>query len=208
MKSIKSKAILMAVIILGQLIFCFVLTEYMISKNQQKFMHLDSISKQKNLLLNSYSEGLQIGQALRNVYIDFKDEKALKNLENALKKLIKLNEDINLKSDFEVEYKQFIDDISKLLEKRKSNSFIEINDIKSNTKFWRAYKDKLGSILNSMNEESEIQKTEFIKNQNTLSLYIGICLSVVFVITGILMYISERYLVKSINIIQSGLNNV
>ncbi|ASM38011.1 MCP-domain signal transduction protein [Campylobacter sputorum bv. paraureolyticus LMG 11764] len=180
----------------------------MLSQNQHKFLHLNSASKQKDLIQNSYSEGLQIEQALRNIYIDFKDEKALQNLEKALQNLIKLNQDIKIENNFEVEYKQFVDDVSKLLEKRKLTSPIEINDIKSNTKLWRDYKDKLGNLVKDLNKKSEIQKVEFTKNQHNISFYIGICLSFIFIVTAILLYISERYLEKTINTIQSGLNNV
>ena len=88
------------------------------------------------------SDGLQCGQAARNVFIDPNDKKAKENLADAIKKFeehaakLKKLDQTGYDSIYN-ELDRFLGHTSVLLERAEKNETIDIASIKQNTSLWR-----------------------------------------------------------------------
>lgn len=117
-----------------------------------------------NIYVEMNMQGLQIGQALRNVYIDIKDQKAKDNFNNALDELKKqhyllpVSEQVNMKEEFEAA----VLDFNKL--KSLFETGINASSIKENTKKWRALKDKIQKGIQEKNAEAETAKGNYLRH--------------------------------------------
>lgn len=169
-----------------------------------------TLSANQETLLQLIGEALQTGQALRNIYIDFKDQKAIDNLAEAIKNMNILMESLK-KSDLSVYnelielYKPFYQDTNDLHIQALAANKLNSKQILNNTDLWRAYKKVLKEDKNRLNEESKKSQEIFalIMKESIYGMMLGL-IAVLVVIMGI-FFIVSREIVHSVKVIHEGL---
>lgn len=160
--SIKAKLSLIAVLVAFFTIANGVWT-YMQGKNlESAFQTSVSHLKEKDSLKTALAEGLQCGQAIRNVYINANDEKAKENLAKALKGFEAAMSEQQKKNPetytmLEESYKGYFQDTKELLALVKSNGILDVNQVKHNTEVWRTFKDKLKTKFEKIDKANELE---------------------------------------------------
>ncbi len=124
------------------------------------------VSKETKLLVafhNMYAQGLQTGQATRNVFINPKDEQAKKNYQKAHEEFIKANEEAMklAKGEMQEQLKQIVQlwqkdhemkmEIQRLAVEGKKDEAVQ--KIVEETKLWRDIKDKLFKLIDTEDKE-------------------------------------------------------
>ena len=180
---------------------------------KQDYEVANNVIEIRLLVVGSLADGLQCGQALRNVYINPNDTSALNNLEKALEDL-----NIKIKTLLEPRYvsasmglkkfnilelnENFSNDVQRLLKKAKANEYIDENEIKDNTsKYWRPYRAALRDWMdanqiktNNLNNAFNSYITSTITSNVVLSIIIILILSTALVlISGIIIRSLETF---------------
>lgn len=125
----------------------------------EQYIKLRQLAATKaNIYEEMNAQGLQLGQALRNVYIDVHDQKAKDNFNQALEEMKKLHSSLPAieKESMKEEYEVAIADFEKL--KMQFDKGIDIKSVKENTAKWRAIKDKIRIGIKDKNIEADLAK--------------------------------------------------
>lgn len=85
--SVKGKLSLALVLVVTGLVALALVTYFRLSGLKQSYESTNTVTEIRLYVVGSLADGLQCGQALRNVYINPSDETAIKNLEVALEDL-------------------------------------------------------------------------------------------------------------------------
>lgn len=210
--NIKGKFIAINSMVITLLLSILLGVYFIFSYIESSFSENTAILNKAQALQEIHASGLQCGQALRNVYIDSKDEKAKKNFKDAKEDLIKSYSelkklDTRVASQAKDKFTAFLDDLNKLENIIISGETLAIDDLKSNTKNWRAIKEE---ILKDFKETKEIAKN----NENefsdylakTLSLIIGNMIFSIILIASIL-YMFSKNILSLIATTQQGLSD-
>lgn len=204
-------------IILNCLILCVVISIsffsiYQISSLKKEFEHTKLIMDKRDTINQLISMNLQVGQAIRNVFIDINDSKAQANWKKSFDivkdQMLRLKTlDPLLYAALEDKYLLFIENTDRLWAKVQQNTPLERVDIVDNTQFWRAYKDilllqraQLEKNTNFLIEEYEAQTNKAV------SLIAILAIAVVF-LTILFSTIFSRNIISSLGKIQAGLNS-
>ncbi|KEA46261.1 hypothetical protein CR66_03475 [Campylobacter mucosalis] len=209
--SISTKILSIIITVIAAFVVLLVSEGYILDKTNNTFASFDEKSSDRDFLRQSISDGLQIGQALRNVYIDTSDKKALKNLESAISSLSKIQSEKMKSTTGAIAQKlnasasEFINHTNSLVDKLKTTNSLTKSDITENTKHWRVYKDVLYKNIDEVAKETLALKNEYKNSLGNLKSYsMSIILAIVVVVLVILL-VSRKYLLSSISTIQNGL---
>jgi len=149
------------------------------------------------------SNGLQCGQAARNVFIDIKDEKAKDNLAGAIKNLSA--NAVSLKTLNEKGYASlkepldnFLADTKELLEKSKKDEPLLSNEIKQNTVLWRAVKERIALLKEVLSREQHIQESVIVGSVDFLKITLALASVISLVVVSILLYLIQSSILSSV----------
>lgn len=149
------------------------------------------------------SNGLQCGQAARNVFIDIKDEKAKDNLAGAIKNLN--TNAVSLKTLNEKGYASlkepldnFLADTKELLEKSKKDEPLLANEIKQNTVLWRAVKERIALLKEVLSREQHIQESVIAGSVNFLKITLALASIISLIVVSILLYLIQSSILSSV----------
>ena len=149
------------------------------------------------------SDGLQCGQAARNVFIDPNDKKAKENLADAIKKFeehaakLKKLDQTGYDSIYN-ELDRFLGHTSVLLEMADKNETIDIASIKQNTSLWREVKEKILKLKEGQTksqkseEETIVSLISFMKNTSIATAALS------FLAVSVVLYFIQRSILTSI----------
>ncbi len=182
-----------------------------------RYHKTNTISEIQVLLTALNGEGLQCGQALRNVHIDPTDNKAFENLKKALAGVDRLIAELGKDEITQCSpgmknlniyplYETFAADVKRLIAKKESGEIISVEDIKKNTaEAWRPFKEAIAK-WRGKNEEKVTQlkgefDTELVATKMTVLL--GASFSTVVVL--LLMIAISSKITKSLDIFQKGI---
>ncbi len=208
--SLKSKFVMISAFICISIFIGATIAYFKADGVFSKFEEYEKNSNEKDVLVNTVAEALQIGQALRNIFIDINDKKAIENLGVALSQLNLLSNETErlnrqnfaiLKSDFS----NFVENTLSLYEQVKYGKALTNSQIIENTTIWRQYKSKLLDLSSQSKKNSETLRNDLqnmIKSA-ILQMIIGQTL-LIFVIIGILYGLNSQIL-KSVQNIKDGL---
>lgn len=210
--SLKRKFILLWASILLIIASLGVVANYKASILKAKFEDTNRGLIEQDLLNQMIAECLQTGQAIRNIYIDPKDQKALENLGAAINNLDSMDKNLlkidvathsGLKSDFEL----FVGDTKTLYNIASSGKRYGSEQIIENTNRWREYKKRLkASIKASDNKANAVKKElEAFIFESITQMIIGI-LTALFLIS-LLLFGINRQILRSVKSIHAGLLN-
>jgi methyl-accepting chemotaxis protein len=160
-------------------------------------------------LNDMYAQGLQTGQATRNVFINPKDEQAKKNYQKAHEEFIKSNEDaIKLTTgEFQAELKKIAQlwqldhtkkmEIQQLATEGKKDEAVQ--KIIEETKLWREIKDLIFKLMDNHKKEFERLNQEVLslRKRNSI-IYSSVLLIFLAGFTALLFYSYKSYL-KNMN---------
>jgi len=160
-------------------------------------------------LNDMYAQGLQTGQATRNVFINPKDEQAKKNYQKAHEEFIKSNEDaIKLTTgEFQAELKKIAQlwqldhtkkmEIQQLATEGKKDEAVQ--KIIEETKLWREIKDLIFKLMDNHKKEFERLNQEVLSLRKRNSIfYSSVLLIFLAGFTALLFYSYKSYL-KNMN---------
>ena len=153
------------------------------------------------------SDGLQCGQAARNVFIDPNDKKAKENLADAIKKFeehaakLKKLDQTGYDSIYN-ELDRFLGHTSVLLEMADKNETIDIASIKQNTSLWREVKEKILKLKEvqtksqKSEEETIVSLISFMKNTSIATAALS------FFAVSVVLYFIQRSILTSIKMLK------
>ena len=153
------------------------------------------------------SDGLQCGQAARNVFIDPNDKKAKENLADAIKKFeehaakLKKLDQTGYDSIYN-ELDRFLGHTSVLLEMADKNETIDIASIKQNTSLWREVKEKILKLKEvqtksqKSEEETIVSLISFMKNTSIATAALS------FLAVSVVLYFIQRSILTSIKMLK------
>jgi len=163
------------------------------------------------------ADGLQCGQALRNCYIDPKDEKAIGNLKKAIQDAEKDIKDLQKPEYLAISkglekfnilplFEAFKKDSDNLVAKKSRGEELTVEDIKNNTaQAWRPLKEGIGKYLKANKEKAETASADFtasLDNSQLTMMAILVFISVILIVY--LLYVVKN-ITSSLGQVQSGL---
>ncbi|MDX9744815.1 MAG: hypothetical protein RBT59_13420, partial [Arcobacteraceae bacterium] len=171
------------------------------------------LTKIRVLISGTVTDALQCGQALRNIYINKNDEKAIENFQVALtdldSKLIALKSDelmavSNGLEKFHIleSYREVRNDFYRLLTKAKNKEQITQTDVEENTlKFWRPFKNGLLEWQKANTKKTENLQISFEKtldyinylNLTIFILLIIICSWIIAIVSNNIIYSLHQF---------------
>lgn len=180
-----------------------------LSNNKGNFDKMLENSLELDLSRQAYANGLQIGQALRNVYINPSDKKALDNLQNAYKDAESVNakiakEDQKLQAEFADSYTNFMANVASLLTVARSGA-LSSDDISSNTKVWRVYKGILAKDIDILEKRDGPLTEAFSKGQGTIKMTANIFAIIIILVSGASLLWLKSYIAKALSETSKGL---
>jgi len=215
--SVKGKLSIALGLVVAGLVVLALVSYFRLSGLKKDYDSTNTVTEIRLLVVGSLADGLQCGQALRNVYINPSDETAIKNLDAALKDLEKgitslqdtkytsMSQGLT-KFNIIPLYEEFSKDMQKLLTKAKNKDTINESEIKENTsKHWRPFKAALTEWVKA-NQAKSSQMTEDFNSSITATISSTIILSIIIilVLTIVIMFISQS-IVNSLEAFRSGL---
>ena len=184
--SIKRKFLLVGTVIIALLLLLLLAVRLIFGSVENSFSENTDTSDKANTFQEMYSNGLQCDQALRNVFIDPKNEKGKENFKNGIEDLAKSYsklEKIDSKAATKLKdkYTLFIDDLKQIEKMVASGGLITIEHIKSNTKVWREIKEDITKNLKETSKIAENTQNEFASylSKILISLTVGILLFII-----------------------------
>ncbi|MGE4456242.1 MAG: methyl-accepting chemotaxis protein [Arcobacteraceae bacterium] len=215
--SVKGKLSIALGLVVAGLVVLALVSYIRLSGLKKDYDSTNTITDIRLLVVGSLADGLQCGQALRNVYINPQDTKAVQNLEAAVQdleskiktlqeaKYVSMSQGL-IKFNVLPLHEDFAKDVKKLLAKANSNETIVESEIKENTsKHWRPFKAALAEWLKA-NEAKSAQMTEEFNSAITATISSSIILSIliILVLTVVIMFISQAIL-NSLEAFRHGL---
>ncbi|MCK9336606.1 MAG: methyl-accepting chemotaxis protein [Arcobacteraceae bacterium] len=215
--SVKGKLSIALSLVIAGLIVLAIVSYFRLNGLKKGYESTSTITDIRLLVVGSLADGLQCGQALRNVYINPSDTTAIKNLEVALADLSKSVESLQQNkytsmsaglTKFNVVplYENFSNDMQRLLKKAKATEEISESEIKENTsKHWRPFRSALRDWVKA-NEEKSTQMTAEFNSSITATTTSNIVLSIIIIIalTVVILFISQS-IINSLNSFKEGL---
>ena len=210
MKSLAAKLMVITAIG-GAILISFIITVFAImSSAQNEYAHLNENYDVEDNFNVLYVEGLQIGQALRNVYIDFNDKTAKDNLKTAFantqeefKSLEKNNKSVA--DNLNKTYEPFVRDVGALISRIDSGSEISSAQIRNNTSIWRPYKKEISETLTKMRKQDDELNEDFSSTlsgvKRTTIIY---CTILTIFMISVLLYI-KNYTISCLTKLRVGL---
>ncbi len=210
--TVNTKVNLALAIIIGSFVFLGVFyTNYLIQIKKTNAATEITLQKKENLRI-TISECLQIGQGLRNIFINGNDKKAKTNTQKALTNVLDLEEklktlDAATYESLRKSFAGFTSNTQALLRKSDTGEDLSKEDIVSNTEVWRVYKAKLLEEINAAikaTKEAKILQEAIIAKSITVSTSIIAALALLL---SVFIYIGKNYLLKSLNKINVGMDS-
>ncbi|MEJ5168589.1 MAG: methyl-accepting chemotaxis protein, partial [Arcobacteraceae bacterium] len=215
--SVKGKLSIALGLVVAVLVVLALVSYIRLSGLKKDYDSTNTVTEIRLLVVGSLADGLQCGQALRNVYINPSDTKAIENLEAALKDLNKGIETLKetkytslsqglTKFNVVPLYEDFSKDMERLLAKAKSKDVINENEIKENTsKYWRPFKAALTDWVKANQTKSAQMSEEFDASINgTISSSIILSILIILVLAVVIVFISNA-IVNSLEAFKAGL---
>ncbi len=173
---------------------------------------LERVDKKQALFYGLLAEGLQSGQALRNIYISLADKQALKNLETALAKQRSIGAELETIDRKEYEavknvFELFIDDCEALKKQAAQDTQLDAAEIKSNTQKWRKLKEQIHKNIEKYNALKANRASDVSRYLENGIFWITALIGVGILLVCILMVIVERSVTKSITKAVTTINN-
>jgi len=169
------------------------------------------------LLQKLNADGLHCVAALRNCYIDPKDEKALDNLKKAIQDAEKDIKDLQKPEYLAISkglekfnilplFEEFKKDLDNLVAKKSRGEELTVEDIKNNTaQAWRPLKEGIGKYLKANKKKAEAASTDFTASLDNVQLTImAILVFISVILIAYLLYIVKN-ITSSLGQVQSGL---
>jgi len=182
-----------------------------------KYKTSNSVMEIQVLLGNLNGEGLQCGQALRNVYINPQDTKAFENLKTAvgnLEKAVKTLQEERYTSisqgfkkfDILPLYQAFDRDVKSLIQKVERGEKLQEDDIKKNTsETWRPFKAAIAEWIKANISKVDGLKSDFSNELRNVLMAVAVGSIVSLLIITISMYLTSSRIIKSIDIFKTGI---
>ncbi len=214
--SIKAKLLLLVGIFLVAFIGINVFININLASQTKQFKKMQTVVSIRGTVVGSLTSGLQITSALRGMYINPKDEKTLKNLEDAIAQMAKQVDRLNSpevrklsagmeKFNIMPLFTAYQNDINRLIGKAKSGTLTDKEIITHIVNVWRPLKKK----LKEWKDASKKKDLTFVKSYEEASdnmLNIMIIMSVVcFIVVAVLSYLIINSIVASLSKVQSGI---
>lgn len=169
-----------------------------------------SIAKNHEKLLNIVAESLQIGQALRNIYIDSDDATAIGNLGNAIEHLQTLmdelqKEDLPIYQSLQKDYGTFLENTQNLYKQSLSGHPLERQQLLGNTETWRSFKKLL--LQNTSEQTLAAHQSEeaflaLIQSTKSQMIFIQI---LALAIIMMIFYLVNHQIIRSVKMTRDGL---
>lgn len=206
------KRLLQLINIIVFLVFAglFILSYFLEKGFQERFEKLIERDIKLLVALNDmYTQGLQTGQATRNVFINPKDEQAKKNYQKAHQEFMKSNEEAikltkgemqeqlkNIQKMWQKDHSMKME-VQQLAEQGKKDEAVK--KIVEETKVWREIKDMIFKITDSHQKEFEKTNKEIseIRNRHTTIYLIILFISLSFL--SAMLYYSYRSYQKNMS---------
>ncbi len=198
------------IIILLVLAGLFTLSYFNEKAFQERFEKL--IERDIKLLValdDMYAQGLQTGQATRNVFINPKDEQAKKNYQKAHEEFMKSNEEAikltrgemqeqlkNIQKMWQLDHSMKVE-VQQLAEQGKKDE--AVNKIVEETKVWREIKDMIFKITDSHQKEFEKTKKEVSELRKRNATIYSIVLFISLVGLSAMLYYSYKSYQKNMS---------
>jgi methyl-accepting chemotaxis protein len=163
---------------------------YKISEIQGTYENNSEINALNSHLQSLYKNGLQIGQAARNVH-DYKKVQSFTGISKGITKF-------NLGSTYDMFYKNTL-----LLIK----SDVTKDDIINSTAVWRPFKASTAQYLIKNKEKQEDNKAYFNTLINDLMLYNTIIILLVLIISAVILFLISRDIRMNISKLVQGANS-
>ncbi|MCX6077217.1 MAG: hypothetical protein NTW78_10100, partial [Campylobacterales bacterium] len=208
--NIKGKFLLVGTIIIALLLFLLLAIRFIIGSVENSFSENTAMSEKANAFREIYSNGLQCGQSLRNVFIDPKNELGKENFKNGIKDLVKSYSELE-KLDYKAatklkdKYTLFIDDLNKLEKTIISGELVTTEHLKSNTKIWREIKEDIIQNLKETKKIAENAQNEFASYLSKILIFLTAGVLLFIIVISIVLFIFSRGIVFSITTTQLGL---
>jgi len=215
--SVKGKLYIALGLVVAGLVVLALVSYIRLSGLKKDYDSTNTVTEIRLLVVGSLADGLQCGQALRNVYINPNDTKAIENLEAALKDLDKEIETLKepkytsmsqglTKFNVIPLYEDFSKDMERLLAKAKSKDTISESEIKENTsKYWRPFRASLREWVKANQTKSAQMSEDFDASINgTISSSVILSILIILVLAVVIVFISNAIL-SSLEAFKTGL---
>ncbi|QOG11976.1 methyl-accepting chemotaxis protein [Arcobacter sp. FWKO B] len=215
--SVKGKLSLALALVITGLVILAAVSYFRLSGLKKDYADTSTITDIRLLVVGSLAEGLQCGQALRNVYINPDDETGISNLENALKTLDSQIKDLQKPEYIAMSqglqrfnilplYESFSNDMQRLLKKAKARDIITEAEIRENTsKYWRPFRTALREWSEANSTKMAEMTTSFNSSiTGTTTANIVLSIIIIILLSIIVIFISNSIL-SSLNSFKDGL---
>ena len=215
--SVRKKMLLILGVVTFGLIANLIFVYEELNGTKSSYAETTKLTQTRVLISGTMIDSLQCGQALRNIYINKNDEKAIENFQGALtdldSKLIALKSDeliavSNGLEKFHIleSYREIRNDFFRLLKKAKNKEQITQIDIEVNTvKFWRPFKNGLLEWQKANAKKTETLQKSFDSNLDYIK-YLSLAVSMLLIIIAswIIIVVSND-IIKSLHQFKDGL---
>ncbi|MDO8454121.1 MAG: hypothetical protein Q7S59_06075 [Sulfurimonas sp.] len=210
--NIKRKFLLVGTVIIALLLFLLLAIRFIFGSVENSFSENTATSDKANAFQEIYSNGLQCGQALRNVFIDPKNEQGKENFKKGIQDLVKSYSELekvdsNVAIKLKDKYSLFMDDLNKLEKMIISGEMITTEHLKSNTKVWREIKEDITKNLKETKKIAENAKNEFSSYLSKMLIFATVGILLFIIAISIILFIFSKNIVLSIATIQTGLTS-
>jgi len=210
--SIKKKNIFIGTIIISLIFVLSITNFYMLKKINTSFDETTTILEKKEIFSQLLAWNLQLGQGLRNVYIDYEDIKSIKNSEKSIEKInIKIDElkklNIKIEDIFMEKQNVYFEDVKKILNKAKNKEKIEVDELTNNTKIWRTLKEPLENNLNQIQDETKKTIADYNENIEYAIITMAVFSLIIALILILSLYLFSKNIITSVENIKKGLTD-
>ena len=209
--NIKTKFTTIIIAIAVALVVMLLTIRFVFGSVENLFSKNTAALDEANAYQEMYANGLQCGQALRNAFINQKDEKAKDNFKKGVKDLkdnynsfVKLNPEAANK--IKNEYTAFVNDLDDINNKIVSGAIMSEEQIISNTKVWREIKDKLTKGIKESAKIAENTQNEFTDYLSKILIFLSISMLILIIGIVVSLVLFSKNIISSLSTIQLGLN--
>lgn len=201
--TIKSRMAFLALLVIAGVTISSACVYFKSNDAQERFVVTANYDKNALILKSLLAEGLQCGQAIRNIHINPED-KAKKNLIEAMSNSKKLLDE--LKESSPENFAVLKDGFDRYMQNTKSLSDtaateggkIESQAIAENTEIWRAYKKSLHELIKINGEKAKQSTKEFSETLSELKISVFLLITSIGVVIVISLLIISGSLISPI----------
>lgn len=193
--NMKSKLFALLAIVIVGLVVAGAITYFKLDSIRESYDENTNIQAKSDITSMLLTEGLQCGQALRNLYISSKDKQALSNLNKSMEILENKMEalkalDKKVFTALEPSFLVFLNSNKAVKKQIESGLQIQTNDISDNTVVWRTFKSAVNKENQNFDQQKKQHAADFkttIKTAQTMTFAINSLIIVMLVVAMLLI---------------------